>query len=273
MRLKALYIATALVAGTSSAHACGPSSDCQVRTASGEERTYRAHIPPGGAPTGAILFAHGYRGSAQGVMKNKTLLRLADRLDVALIAVNADGRPDWVLPGAPRDPAYSGRREIDYVRAALDDASERFGFDRERVLATGFSAGGMLMWNLICDDGATVAAFAPIAGTFWNPVPESCNGAAADIIHFHGVKDRVVPMQGRAIRTTSQGDVREAVAMYAAFGGYGTSQEIAWDDLKCERRTNDAGRVLELCMFEGGHSFRVRDVERAWRRFEALGVL
>ena len=268
--IAALFIA--LAAGP--ALACGAQTDCPLTTPNGDARTYRIHLPEGGAPTGAIVHAHGYRGSAQGVMNNKAMLRLAGRLGVALIAVNADDHPDWVLPGAPRDPGYSGRRELDYVRAVVEDAAARFDIPRGRMMMTGFSAGGMLTWNVLCDDGALFAGYVPLSGVFWDPIPPACSGASANIIHFHGMEDPVVPMAGRPIRTTTQGDVREALEMYQRWGGYGAAETAKWDDdLTCERRINGDGKRLELCLFSGGHSLRLRDIERAWRRFEALGVL
>ena len=64
--------------------ACGSDTDCVVG-----DRIYRIHIGEKTAPEmGAIVFAHGYRGSAAGVMRNGSLKGLADELGIALIALD-----------------------------------------------------------------------------------------------------------------------------------------------------------------------------------------
>ncbi|MCI4664285.1 MAG: polyhydroxybutyrate depolymerase [Neomegalonema sp.] len=264
-----------------SASACGVRSDCLIDVRGQGERTYRIYLPPTekrrlgpDGKIGAIVFAHGYRGAARGVMRNAGLLRMADRLGVAFIALNADGHDDWILPGAPFSTDYAGRREIEYTRAVVADAVRRFGLQRRRMMASGFSAGGMLMWNLICEASDLFPAFAPHSGVFWNPLPRRCKGRTANVIHFHGTLDPIVPMEGRAIARTSQGDVRAAIALYVAHGDFGAPRSARWGgDLTCERRSNGDGKLLELCTYRGRHDFRLRYLERAWRRFAARGIL
>ena len=95
----------------------------------------------------------------------------------------------------------------------------------------------------------------------------------ASVIHIHGTEDRTVPLGGRPIGPTHQGDVREALAMYRAHGGFGPAEREQVEDLDCARRGNDVGAVLEFCTFPGGHSFRRGFVSYAWARLEAAGKL
>lgn len=273
---RVLLAAAMLVLSSGGAHACGVETDCVVDVDGQGERTYRIYLPASdAAPSGVIVFAHGYRSSATNVMRNTSFQRVARRLDVAFIAVNADDHDDWVLPGAPSDPSYDGRRELDYMAAVLSDAEARFGVDGARRMMTGFSAGGMYSWNVLCSEGAALfAAYAPISGTFWGAGPDSCDGAVASVIHIHGTSDQVVPLAGRRIGPTRQGDVGVAAALYVAHGAFGAPQAAQWgEDLACERRSNADGAVFEMCLHDGGHSLRAEYIERAWRRFEALGVL
>ena len=146
------------------AFACGPDTDCPLG-----DRHYRIAMPEGHdgvTPVGAIVFAHGYRGSARGVMRNTGLRRMVSDMGLALIAVKS-GDEDWVIPNAPRHPDTDGAVEFDYFEAVMGDASLRFALDRTRVMMTGFSAGGMMVWNLACARPDLFAGFAPIAGTFW----------------------------------------------------------------------------------------------------------
>ena len=57
----------------------------------------------------------------------------------------------------------------------------------------------MMVWHLACYRGASFAGFAPMSGTFWEPVPETCPTGPVNLIHYHGTKDPVVPLTGRQI--------------------------------------------------------------------------
>ena len=261
----------ALFAGLSTASpalACGSDSDCRV----GGGRSYRIHLPqkPSGNSFGAIFFAHGYRGSAAGVMRNKSLTRLADRLGVALVALDA-GSDDWALPGAPH-PAR-GRNEMGYADNVIADVTKRFGIDPSRLVASGFSAGAMLVWNLACERGDRFAGFIPISGTFWAPVPKNCASPPANLIHIHGDADRTVPLLGRPIARAHQGEVPKALAMYTRHGGFGAPRRKRVGDLRCQVQRNPAGNILTFCAFKGGHSFRTEFLAQAWRMLAKAGQI
>ncbi|MBM7066432.1 PHB depolymerase family esterase [Actibacterium sp. 188UL27-1] len=258
-------IALLAVSLPSLAWACGPDSDCQI-----DDGTYRIRMPeavPAGTRPGAIVFAHGYRGSSQGTMRNGSLENLAQDLGVALIALNASA-DDWTIPNSPQEGRVRQRDEVAYAARVLDDAVAQFGIDPDRVLATGFSAGGMMTWTLACNDSARYAGFAPLSGTFWAPEPTTCPAPPANLIHYHGTTDNMVPLAGRPIAQTSQGDITKVMQTYATNGGYaaaGTSQPLT--GLTCEARENTAGKYLEICLFDGGHTFKVDYIRRAWEMF------
>jgi len=199
LRFALLFTVLAVFSGPMPALACGADSDCALENG----RKYRIRMPTAATSDmpGVIIFAHGYRGSAAGVMRNKSLARMANRLGVALIALDASG-DDWALPGAPH-PA-NGRNEMIYVDNVIADATTRFEIDRNRIVVSGFSAGAMLTWTLACERGDDFAGFIPISGTFWAPVPDTCPRPAASIIHIHGDADKTVPLQGRQINQSRQ---------------------------------------------------------------------
>ncbi len=261
--VSALALAATVSAG--GAEACGRDTDCVVG-----DRTYRIAPPETreGAAPGALIFVHGYRGSAAGVLRNKALVALAERLGVALIAPEAS-QNDWNIQGAPSDEVDPGADEMAYFRAVADDAAARFGLDRGRMVVAGFSSGGMAVWQLACYEGGAFAGFVPMSGTFWMPLPRDCSGGAVDLIHYHGREDQVVPMAGRKIKDARQGDVGEAMAMMAASGGYADARDYTEEGLDCARRTSPEGRILEICLFTGKHGFRAEYIERAWREIAA----
>jgi len=256
------------IAGAPPVHACGADSDCLVDGG----RSYRIRMPQNTADAnpGAIFFAHGFRGSSAGVMRNKSLASMAESLGVALVALDAGGE-DWALPGSPHPPA--GRDEMAYADNVIADVTARFGIDPTRIVASGFSAGAMLVWNLACERGSSFAGFVPISGTFWAPVPESCASAPASLIHIHGDSDKTVPLLGRPIARTRQGAVPKALAMYARHGDFGPARKQRVGDLSCKTQRNPDGKILAFCAFSGGHSFRTGFLSQAWGMLAKAGQI
>lgn len=248
--------------------ACGADTDCTIG-----ERSYRISLPEGAdGPVGAVIWAHGYRGTSAGVMRNGSLLRMVHEQGLALIALQGvDGA--WDLPNGPRTPDSTGAVEFDYIDAVIADAGAQFAIDPARLVASGFSAGGMLVWNLACARPETFAGFVPYAGTFWLEPQDDCAQPAASLVHIHGDADSTVPLDGRPIGPTHQGKVSDALAMYADLGAFGAAANMETDALRCAQSDNDAGDVLEFCLFEGGHSFRTEHLEFALDRLARAGKL
>ncbi|MEM7299597.1 MAG: prolyl oligopeptidase family serine peptidase [Pseudomonadota bacterium] len=254
----------------SPASACGSDTDCQLG-----DRTYRIKMPDGwdgSSKVGAIVFMHGYRGTAAGIMRNKSLTKAVSNLGLALIAPKSL-RADWAIPNAPNAADKNDQSEFAYFDALIADVIQNHHIDAKRIMASGFSAGGMMVWNLICQRSERFAAFAPIAGTFWKEPPRSCPSPVPHVIHTHGTADKTVPLTGRRIADTKQGDVFETLAMMRAATPYKNPVRSTSGMLTCQRETNAQGKVLELCLHSKGHTFRTEFVVRAWKEFEKLGAM
>ncbi|MGX0876416.1 polyhydroxybutyrate depolymerase [Roseovarius sp. MBR-154] len=269
MRYGLCAIAYFMLFAASGAMACGPDTDCLIG-----DRHYRIALPEGQDqdPVGAIIYAHGYRGSAEAVMRNANLRRVVADMGLALIALKS-ADDDWVIPFSPSHMEADGSVEYRYVEAVIEDASDRFSLDTTRLMAAGFSAGGMMVWNLACTMPERFAGFAAIAGTFWKGPPDSCETPAASLVHIHGRSDPTVPLDGRPIRETRQGKVSESMNMYERLGGFSPDGTHSFEDLDCQSRRNPRGEVLDLCLHPGGHSFRSSYVKFAWERLHEAGQL
>ncbi len=231
--------------------ACGETSDCMVG-----DRSYRISLPEGvEKPVGAVIWSHGYRGSAEGAMRNSSLRQMVHDQGLALIAAQGIGGT-WDLPNGPRTMDSTGAAEFAYFEDVIADAAARHGVDPERLVASGFSAGGMMVWNLACARPDMFAGFVPISGTFWLEPPARCAAPVASIVHIHGDNDPTVPLDGRAIGETRQGKVSDALAMYAEHGAFGPVSRRDTPMLRCSDRAAGDGEILEFCLFAGGHSFR-----------------
>ncbi|MEM9128996.1 MAG: polyhydroxybutyrate depolymerase [Pseudomonadota bacterium] len=244
------------------AQACSDESNCMVG-----ERSYLIRMPEGhdgSRKVGALIYAHGFKGSPNGSMRNKSLAALANRLGVAFVALDSAG-PDWSIPNVPSDSAIPGLDESAYLDAVRTDILDRFAIDEEKLVVLGFSAGGMLTWHVACTRPGDYLGFIPLSGTFWAPVPDRCEEPAASIVHIHGTADRIVPLAGRPIKDTKQGDIDIAISMYRDTNRFGAQEapKVA-DNLSCEAWGDGVSATLVKCLHDGGHTFKADYIEGAW---------
>ncbi|MEM7567674.1 MAG: polyhydroxybutyrate depolymerase [Pseudomonadota bacterium] len=251
-----------LVAAPVSAQACGADTDCVV-----EDGTYRV-VTPDGAPKGAILYFHGWQGTAPGVMRNGALARVARERDLLLIAPNGRNKT-WAYPGSPSQ----ARDDFAFVDSVMADVETRFGVTRDTTMVTGFYIGGSMAWSVACYRGEGFLGFAPVAGAFWDPIPESCPSPVPNLLHVHGTSDTVVPMEGRPIGDGwHQSDVRESLAVWYEQGACDAPVDQSRSGLACEARAcgADTTTLIELCLHPGGHSIRTEWVAQAWDKLAIL---
>lgn len=252
------------------AYACGSETRCEIA-----DRHYYIALPDtyrSDTPIPALIFAHGLQGSALGTIRNPRLRKVANDLGIAFIAVKSLGQ-SWSTNNSPRSTQNSEAVELAYFDAVKKDVTSRFALDPDKFVMSGASTGGMLTWTLACERSDAFAGFIPMSGTFWAPVPRRCDGRVANIVHFHGDKDKTVPLNGRAVAGTHQGSVPKALAMYRAYGDFDATRKEKVEGLRCENSVNSAGNIVNFCLYAGGHSFRSSNITIAWRMFEAAGKL
>lgn len=262
----ALLALVGILSVPGTAGACGSESDCVI--SSGD---YHISMPPpsqDGAASGAIVFLHGYQGTPEATMDFAALRETANRLGVALI-VPRGLEASWTLP----DAFPAGRDDVAFINAVVEDATGRFGIDRERVMISGFSVGASMVWYVACAEGQRYAGYAPIAGAFWEPYVEDCAMPLANIYHVHGTADDMVPLAGRRLSFAAQGDTYRSFALLREFGACegDLAPRPPEAGLVCSAQTCGGGEQ-ELCLHDGGHSIRPEWIARAWEKLaEAEG--
>ena len=258
------------------AFACGAETACVV-----EGGEYFVRLPDGWngkSPLGAVVFFHGYSSSAEDVMAFEGLSRGLADAGVMLVAPqgskDARGTRTWAFPGG----STLERDDFAYVGRVLDDVERRWPVDRKRLLASGFSVGGSMVWFIACRMPERFAAFAPVAGAFWAPEPDDCPGGPVSLRHTHGLADKTVPMAGRPLRNgRRQGDVLRGMALWRRIDG--CPEEPArvessgglvcrtWPAAYCSSH-----RELVLCLHQGEHEIDPKWVLDGVRWLDALNA-
>jgi polyhydroxybutyrate depolymerase len=200
-------------ATTGASAGCGGAPDsCKL-----PRGAYHAELPARvtvAAP--AVVFLHGWGASGEGALRDRATVEALIARGYAVIAPDGtprEGRDGYGWRFRPGDVA--GRNEPAFLRTVADDAARRFGLDRKRMILAGFSVGGSMVSYAACADSLAFAAYAPVAGSFWRPHPESCAGPVR-LLHTHGWTDGTVPLEGRRIGADgpTQGDVFAALAIW-----------------------------------------------------------
>jgi poly(3-hydroxybutyrate) depolymerase len=186
-----------------------------------ENRTYRVYAPisyDNRVPTPVVLAFHGGGASQFGGYG----LKISSNLDAAAnssgfivvypdaLATPSTGSAVWnadddSLPGIPEGsfhlmPSMPVARDVEFVRALVEDLKANFNVDSTKVYATGFSNGAQMAYKLACDASDIIAAIAPVGatglvGAYWDNGnisldPANCSVARnVPILHIHGSSD------------------------------------------------------------------------------------
>lgn len=275
MRLASALVLCLCFAGPlQAAPVCGdPDTPCETATGS-----YHIALPEGPGPYPVLVFLHGHGGRGGPMVEGETA-REATARGYAYIAPNGLVRPGRDRPSWNFHPDFPGQRdEAAFLHEVMQDATARFDVDPKRSLLAGFSIGGSLASYIACATPEAFSAYAPVSGSFWRPHPTGCAGPVR-LLHTHGWRDEVVPLEGRVIRQIAgrdfaQGDVFHAMSLWRAANGceaYRADWFETTDGFMRRAWTRCApGAALQFALFDGGHG-----VPKGWSTlaldwFEAL---
>lgn len=260
---RAFVFMTVIAGACASAKACDSQTPCMV-----DGGEYFVSLPQkwnGRDPLPVVVFFHGYNGSADAVMADEPLVRALSDAGVALVAPQGQkdsrGVRTWSFP---RGQTLE-RDDFAFVERVRADIAARWPIDPARMLASGFSIGGSMVWYIACRTPKLFAGYAPIAGAFWSPEPDTC-AEPVSLRHIHGMNDQTVPMKGRTLRggAMKQGDVMKNFATLKQVDACPVSPATTTKSgaLTCETwpaRTCGSGRELILCLHDGEH-----EIEAGW---------
>ena len=195
----------------------------------GRTRTYLVHVPPKydpKKPTPVVLIFHGAMANAAITVLFTGLSEKADAAGFIAVYPNGTGRATgntlltWNAGNIKGLLGVFQPNDLAFVRRLLDELPSQVNVDRKRIFATGMSNGAMMCYHVAAAMPDRIAAIAPVAGTMTadsvklaRPVP---------VMHFHGVKDMLVPFAGPHPKTPdiiSFKSVNETMQLWAKANG------------------------------------------------------
>jgi len=270
MKVVATALALTMLAPSAIAGCAEDPAPCQVA-----DGAYHLALPDAPQAAPVVVFLHGAGSSGAAVIGNTALVQRFVARGYAVLAPSALPRRAGASGGVWTFlPDWEGRDEAAFLRRVVGDAAQAHGLSDSRVLLTGFSAGAFMVSYLACEAPESFAAYAPLAGAFWQPHPASCRGPVK-LFQTHGWRDRTVPLEGRPLRGGAwlQGDVFASLEIWRrandcpnmapdAFDETGIFWRRAWTDCA-------DGSALELALHPGGHTLPSGWVDMVLDWFEA----
>lgn len=156
-------------------------------TVNGTVRNYIVYAPKDlGENRPLLISCHGMNQDAN---YQKGMLKIETVADTAKFVT--------VFPnGIDKGWDISGDRDINYVKALIDEMVAKYKIDRNRVYLSGFSMGGMFTYHAMNRIPDLIAAFAPISGYPMYGTTADSKVRPIPIIHTHGTGDDVVNFSG-----------------------------------------------------------------------------
>lgn len=198
----------------------------------GLNRRYIVHAPrsyDGRTRLPVVVMLHGAGGTGAGAMEETGWAQKADEAN--FLAVFPDATPPDPSTSAQflTNPqiwndgsgrGHAGRRDIDdvgFVNFMLDDLSNRFRVDENRIFVTGFSNGASMTFRVGAELSSRVAAIAPVSGHFWLNISKLDHPVS--MIFLTGTEDPLNPINGGEVRlpwgtTENKPPIKESIVKW-----------------------------------------------------------
>ena len=145
-------------------------------------------------PPALIINMHGYGGNALSQRSSSQMDNFAHERNIAVVypqgEINGWGYTSWNI-GTFWD--QSNLDDVGFISLMIEQISNDFEINLDRVYACGMSNGGYMSYELACELEDKIAAFGSVTGNFMLNTDQSCEFTREiPIAHFHGTSDNVV---------------------------------------------------------------------------------
>ena len=125
-----------------------------------------------------IIQMHGYNQDAAYQKNAAKWESIADTARFVVVFPNGEGKA-WDI---------SGDKDLNFIKAIINEMYTKYEIDKNRVYVSGFSMGGMMSYHVANKLGDQIAAIAPVSGGGGVNSPKR----SIPIMHTHGTSDDVV---------------------------------------------------------------------------------
>jgi polyhydroxybutyrate depolymerase len=173
-------------------------------------RTYHVHLPPYALDRGdlpLVVVVHGAFDTAAGMERYTGFSDIADREGFIVLYPNGIGilglLQHWNAGHCCGKAAHDGIDDVGFVAAAIQEVTDRFPVNPQKIYMVGFSNGGMFTYRFAAERGELLAGAAALAASVNSVVvgdsrPQAPPDPATPVpmIIIHGKDDTDVPYSG-----------------------------------------------------------------------------
>ncbi|HLW29376.1 MAG TPA: T9SS type A sorting domain-containing protein [Brumimicrobium sp.] len=164
----------------------------------GKTREYILYVPQtydGSVKVPLILNLHGYTSNMTQQLFYGDFRKIADTANFILVVPNgladASGNLHWNF----YQP--TGEDDLGFLSALIDELSNNYEINTQRVYSTGMSNGGYMSIHLACNLSSKITAVASVTGTMNPYAMASCSPSRpVPTMLIHGTNDPTVPYNG-----------------------------------------------------------------------------
>ena len=271
-------VGLSLAASSAMAAGCGVKPepgryDIEVMSG-GKSRTLAYFVPStytGDAKVPAVFDFHGSTSTAHEQMARSEWERVAERegfIAVAPQGLMAGAKPDtyaWNVPGVTKP---GGPDDMAFIKDAIAAVSDKLCIDETRVFATGYSGGGRVVSQYICNGNTDFAAAGFIVGLRagypkeqdgkWQPDAATCTPKKPlPLIAFAGKDDKINPYDGGGLPYWQYG-AEAALKRWVELNGCKSAPTTETD--KTVTKTSYTGcegnaKMVSYTIADGGHTW------------------
>jgi polyhydroxybutyrate depolymerase len=228
----------------------------------GQTRSYLLYVPDSfdpEQPTPLVLTFHGFAGWPAQQMENSNWRQVADENGILVAYPAGTGFPLRWRIGQDFNEANDSTDDLKFISDLLDELSDQFCLDLNRIYANGLSNGGGMTYLLACEMADRFAAVGTVAGAYIEPEGGCQPSRPIPVMTFHGTDDEIVPYMGIASRQFNFPRISDWVKEWSSRNGCDNTPEPLPDVgevsgieyLNCDEEVE----VVFYTVNGGGHSW------------------
>lgn len=274
MLRKVITLALALIAGLAVLAGSGRAmaqTTLHTLEHAGEQRTYHLTVPAGydsAHPAPLLIALHPFGSSGRAMEALTGLDRAAEEAGFLVAYPDSldltwnDGRPE-----VDDSLLLQWTDDLGFVSALLDELTDDYSLDPDRIMLAGFGSGGLLAYRLACEQPEVFSWVAVVSALPWGYLPSLCPAGTAprNLLIALGSADPSYPAGGRWTGDSTDDDLMRTMSVTETLSFW---QERAG----CDTEPEQTGRVTHYTDCAEGRSLAFFDEEGVGASWPRLGA-